>query len=108
MPLNFYPNDPISPSYWTKYGAPGELTSKGIKLEYDLGVALRKHYEFLNTTYSSTRVRVLSTDVDRTLMSAQAVMAGLFKPSTDQKWNSALNWYPIPVHSEPKEMDHVS
>lgn len=44
-------------------------------------------------------------DVDRTLMSAQATLAGLFPPSTNQIWNEHLEWLPIPVHTEPIYLD---
>ena len=101
------PSDPINRTYWDRYGGPGELTTKGHRVEYDLGVALRKQYGFLNKTYSSRRVRVRSTDVDRTLISAQLVMTGLFKPSPLQTWNKNLPWLPIPVHTEPFATDSV-
>lgn len=39
-------------------------------------------------------------------MSAQATLAGLFPPSTNQIWNEHLDWLPIPVHTEPIDLDY--
>lgn len=47
-----------------------------------------------------------STDVDRTLMSAQANLAGLYPPTDDQKWD-IKDWMPIPVHTVPQSEDYV-
>ncbi len=47
--------------------------------------------------------------MDRTLMSAQSVMTGLYSPPQgDQNWNEGINWYPVPIHTEPKTQDYVS
>lgn len=48
-----------------------------------------------------------STDVDRTKMSLQLVLAGLFPPIGLQKWNSGLDWQPIPTHYESLDQDKV-
>ena len=57
----------------------------------------------------SLQIYVRSTDVDRTLMSAQAMLAGLYHPPHgDQMWRNDLPWMPIPVHTEPTSQDYVS
>ena len=48
-----------------------------------------------------------STDVDRTLMSAQANLAGLFPPSGYMKWKPDLSWQPVPVHTVEVETDFL-
>jgi lysosomal acid phosphatase len=48
----------------------------------------------------------MSTDVDRTLMSAEANLAGLYPPSGDQVWD-IKKWMPIPVHTIPEQEDNL-
>jgi len=50
---------------------------------------------------------VQSTDVDRTLMSAQSNLAGLYEPFGDDVWNDQIKWQPIPVHTIPEQFDAV-
>lgn len=45
------------------------------------------------------------TERDRTIMSAQTVMAAMFPPEGDQIWIDELLWQPIPIHSIPIELD---
>lgn len=63
-----------------------------------MGRYLKNLYEdFLGDVYTEDYVDVRSTDVTRTKMSAQLVLAGLFPPSEIQLWNQDLVWQPIPV-----------
>jgi len=41
-------------------------------------------------------------------MSAYCNLAGLFPPQGSQVWSETLPWQPIPVHTEPRDIDHVS
>ncbi|PIO57015.1 histidine acid phosphatase, partial [Teladorsagia circumcincta] len=103
----------------------GELTRKGIgsllsllahvapkdhlekiTQQYRLGKWLRARYgKWLGNRFDRSEVFVRSSDYNRTIMSAQANMAGLFPPSKSEMWEDNLPWQPIPVHSVPRAMD---
>uniref|UniRef100_A0A0K0E195 Acid phosphatase n=1 Tax=Strongyloides stercoralis TaxID=6248 RepID=A0A0K0E195_STRER len=84
----------------------GELTKKGMKQQYMLGQWIRKRYEgFLSQEYSPFEIYVRSSDYNRTLMSAQANMAGLYPPSNESQFLPGLQWNPIPIHTVPKADD---
>lgn len=67
----------------------------------------RRYNKLLGNKYSPKDVYIQSTDVDRTLMSAQANLAGLFFPGDEEKWNQNILWQPIPVHTQPNTWDHI-
>ena len=106
-PISHYPTDPYSArSEWPV--GPGQLTSLGKRQHFLLGQRLRQLYgpgSLLAEVYSEEEVQVRSTDVDRTLMSAQANMAGLFPPSGYLEWNPQLAWQPVPVHTVAQQRD---
>ncbi|XP_029424444.1 lysosomal acid phosphatase isoform X2 [Nannospalax galili] len=54
-----------------------------------------------------TKIYVRSTDFDRTLMSAEANLAGLFPPNEMQSFNPNISWQPIPVHTVPITEDRL-
>lgn len=51
---------------------------------------------------------IQSTNVDRTIMSAMANLAGMYPPAGSEVWPVNLTWYPIPVHTVPKNIDFVN
>ena len=53
------------------------------------------------------QIYVQSTDLDRAVMSAQSVLAGLYPPVSTDKWDDSINWQPIPVHTVPEDQDDV-
>ncbi|KAM4016628.1 testicular acid phosphatase homolog isoform 3-T3 [Anomaloglossus baeobatrachus] len=52
-------------------------------------------------------IYVRSTDYDRTLMSAEANLAGLYPPNGTQQWHLDIQWQPIPVHTVPVSQDRL-
>lgn len=73
--------------------------------EFTLGKKLREWYDnFLGERYRVQDVYAQSTNVDRTKMSLQLVLAGLYPPTKGQIWNPNLLWMPIPTHYVPDEV----
>ncbi|KAJ8916513.1 hypothetical protein NQ315_000155 [Exocentrus adspersus] len=106
-PTTSFPNDPyFNISYWPM--GFGQLTNQGKRRQYELGKWFRNRYSaFLPEEYNAKDIYVLSSDVDRTLMSAQANLAGLYPPKGPQVWTDELLWQPIPVHTVPKVEDQL-
>lgn len=81
----------------------------GIEQQYALGKWLRRRYRnLLSSEFNVSDVYVRSSDSDRTLMSAQANLAGLYAPKGRQVWNNFLLWRPVPVHSLPENIDYIT
>jgi hypothetical protein len=75
---------------------------------YELGKWLRERYDgFLSSHYDPAQIHVQSSNVDRTLMSAQCNLLGLYPPVGTDKWNNDVPWQPIPVHTRPSHEDLV-
>ena len=69
---------------------------------------MRSRYnDFLSQDFSEKEIFILSSDVDRTIMSAAANMAGLYTPSKSQVWNTNLLWQPIPIRTVPADIDVI-
>ncbi|KAK6015245.1 histidine acid phosphatase [Ostertagia ostertagi] len=84
----------------------GELTRKGIAIALEVVLRARIWQPwFWQSFRTATPVFVRSSDYNRTIMSAQANMAGLFPPSKSEMWEDNLPWQPVPVHSVPRAID---
>lgn len=84
------------------------MLQEGKQRHYELGQWFRNRYNgFLPETYSEDDIYVRSTNVDRTLMSGQANLAGLYPPNENQMWEDGLSWQPIPVHTMPEDEDDI-
>ena len=66
---------------------------------YGLGELLRERYDDYLGEYDERRLYAVSSDMPRTKMSLQLVLAALYKPSLhpQSKWHSQLDWQPIPT-----------
>ncbi|TGZ61426.1 hypothetical protein CRM22_007981 [Opisthorchis felineus] len=84
----------------------GQLTEEGVLQEFKLGLWLRKEYNgFIHKKYNSSNFYLRSTDYDRTLMSAQAVAAGLYKDVSSPLESYGIAWMPIPLHTVRKDRE---
>ncbi|TNM94237.1 hypothetical protein fugu_002413 [Takifugu bimaculatus] len=105
-PIRAYPTDPYQEKDWPQ--GFGQLSQKGMRQHYELGTFLRNRYKgFLNESYERHEISVRSTDYDRTLMSAEANLAGLYPPPSQQTFKPDLKWQPIPVHTVPLSEDRL-
>ncbi|XP_066485262.1 prostatic acid phosphatase-like [Tiliqua scincoides] len=100
-PLRNYPKGLHNESEWPQ--GFGQLTTVGMQQQFELGQYIKKRYTgFLSPMYKREEVLIKSTELDRTIMSAQSKLAGLFPPAGDQIWNPEILWQPIPVHVVPR------
>ncbi|OXU23470.1 hypothetical protein TSAR_015564 [Trichomalopsis sarcophagae] len=100
-----YANDPYTKHDFYPYGY-GALTNSGKLRAYKLGEFLHERYKnFLGDVYLPELLYARSTDYERTKMSLQLVLAGLFPPTNVQKWHNTLNWQPIPITYKAKPDD---
>uniref|UniRef100_A0A673BM16 Lysosomal acid phosphatase n=1 Tax=Sphaeramia orbicularis TaxID=375764 RepID=A0A673BM16_9TELE len=105
-PIKAYPTDPYQESDWPQ--GFGQLSQVGMRQHLELGQFLRKRYNgFLNESYDRHEILVRSTDYDRTLMSAEANLAGLYPPTGDQIFTPNIKWQPIPVHTVPQNEEDL-
>ena len=97
---------PLNP-WWPSYTTHQKVTNSGTQPPpASLSGPIHTSHTHI---YVNWQIYIRSTDVDRTLMSAQSVMAGLYSPPQgDQLWNHDIPWTPVPIHSEPQSQDYVS
>lgn len=82
------------------------IFQQGKLTEYRIGTMLKQRYhEFLGTIYYPRDIYAVSSDTDRTKMSLQLMLAGLYSPDNSQVWNPNLRWLAIPTHYAPEKVD---
>ncbi|XP_065201877.1 lysosomal acid phosphatase-like isoform X2 [Planococcus citri] len=111
-PITMYPKDPYrDESYRQEYWPQGrgQLSKIGKLQEYNLGKWFRKRYDSLiSDGYKYDLLKVESSNLDRTIMSAECFMAGFFPPSSSEMWtDDGLRWQPIPIRAIPSELDDM-
>lgn len=97
-PAAFLKDDP-NKGQWGLEGE-AQLTDVGKKQAYGLGKLLRKTYgplKLLSDQWIPSEIEAVSSSADRCQQTTQLVLAGLYPPTGWSKWNSELNWQPIPV-----------
>lgn len=103
------PTKDLSTSAYVWKEGLGQLTPTGMRQEYELGKKLRHRYvhdyRLLPPHYDNNTLYVCSTDYDRTLMSAESILLGLYPfttgPVLKQNRQYALpgGYQPIPIHT---------
>ncbi|KAK0157701.1 hypothetical protein PV328_011406 [Microctonus aethiopoides] len=105
-PTETYPNDPYVNYTWEDGW--GSLTKRGMLQLYNLGAWLRNEYDSLiDKKFKSSQVQIKSSYADRCIMSAQALLAGLFPPIKKDKFINDLSWRPVPVQPIPRNLDKL-
>jgi hypothetical protein len=108
-PTESYPNDLYknSSEFWP-IGL-GQLTDVGKQQQYLLGRYLRSRYDgFIPPEYRTGEISIISSYFERTVMSLESNLAGLFQPSNKStNWNPDLLWTPIPFQTIPKYEDNI-
>jgi len=92
-------------SFYEPYGY-GQLTNEGKNKVYKLGQYLRKRYAgFLGDAWNMKTYDAWATSYNRTKMSLELVLAGLFPPTGSTKWSNELLWQPAPYNYVPIAQD---
>ncbi|XP_065205551.1 prostatic acid phosphatase-like [Planococcus citri] len=111
-PQTLYSKDPyLNESYWQIHWpqGKGQLSKIGKLQEYNLGKWFRKRYDSLIPQgYKYDLLKVESSDLDRTIMSAECFLAGFFPPSSNETWaDDGLKWQPVPIRAIPVDLDNI-
>ncbi|VBB31368.1 unnamed protein product, partial [Acanthocheilonema viteae] len=97
-----YPNDLNNERSWPRGWS--QLTNMGMKQLYELGLFFRKRYNGYIEEFNPNDIRILTSQSDRAIVSAQALLRGLFPVNnTAMQWLKDEEWQPIPFHSESSE-----
>ncbi|XP_050362292.1 venom acid phosphatase Acph-1-like [Nymphalis io] len=96
MELDKYPSQQFNDSIFYPFGKKA-LTNKGKERAFLVGEYLRKRYnDTISQLYLPDEISVRTTDYARTKMTALIALAAMYPPQAIQRWNTKLNWQPIP------------
>ncbi|KJH48779.1 histidine acid phosphatase [Dictyocaulus viviparus] len=80
----------------------GELTNKGIQQAYQRGKFIRRNYDkFLGDTYHPSQIHVWAGDDNRTVISAEVVLAAVYEMDNEHSKLETLSWQPVATHNDP-------
>ena len=82
-------------SYVTKVG-PGNLEGNGLRMHYNLGAKIRSLYPYLFDESRNFQHKVFSSDYERTIISAQSHLLGLYPPGTGPDVTNQVNSTKLP------------
>ncbi|XP_071448713.1 lysosomal acid phosphatase-like [Hetaerina americana] len=111
-PISEYPKSEYANESNWKEGF-GQLTLRGMKQHFEFGKWIMERYgpkglRLLPAVYNARDYKVVSTDFDRTMMSAMSNNAGLYMPSQTNALREGLKWNPVPVRNiEANEYDEI-
>eukprot|EP00051_Salpingoeca_urceolata_P005813 m.77653 g.77653 ORF g.77653 m.77653 type:complete len:474 (+) comp14554_c0_seq3:638-2059(+) len=91
----------LPPANWPR--GFGQLSDLGMLQHFRLGTYFKRryidHYQLIGPEYHPESMYIRSTDVDRTIMSAQSQLAGWFPQTSSVFKEPHILWRPVPVHS---------
>ncbi|KAI6181644.1 Acid phosphatase [Aphelenchoides besseyi] len=112
-PLYIYKNNPNQADSWPT-GSLGNLSPTGMDQQLRLGKKLRRRYrDFFSPKFTYDEIYVRSSEFNRTLASALSQLIGFYSGTTKRGVDYPdapgwpLNYVPVPVHSIPRDQDHV-
>uniref|UniRef100_A0A8R1DHX0 Acid phosphatase n=1 Tax=Caenorhabditis japonica TaxID=281687 RepID=A0A8R1DHX0_CAEJA len=119
-PTRTFKSDPFQESSWQFGGGGwGQLSPEGMLQHFKLGGLIHKKYvddyKFFPDRYDSKKIYVRSTDVNRTIISAQSNLLGQYSQSKNSIKNVDYPDYPgwptgfvpIAVHTVADNTDHI-
>ena len=112
-PAHSTPSDVVESFDLASFGYPyaGQLTGYGAASMFSLGQRFREDLVeqngFLSANYTPGELYVRTTDVSRSLATAQAFMAGLYPPGTGPAGGLPHRMQPIPVHTTEESGDFL-
>ncbi|CAK1588911.1 unnamed protein product [Parnassius mnemosyne] len=90
------------------------LTNLGKRTAFQIGKFIRQRYgseglKLLSNIYLQDEISLRSTNKERTKMTAEVAMAGLYPPEAAQQWDDGLGkvWQPVPYTAVPLAEDYL-
>ena len=93
--------------YDIKWIGDGELTSVGMRMLYLIGVHIRDKYKnIINKNTSPNELLVYSTDLNRTILSAESQLLGMFPPEKGEIIDEIQKKYSYPPNEIPQDVQN--